>query len=103
MSDYPNVSLKTGFCLLFTRQILVAESDHQHLRWKMEIEPANHNYMKFLITFRLSRISLESLKLFGVEEQLLLFDTVFPCPPYVTTMRAMQFNEDFPALPMKNF
>ena len=31
------------------------------------------------------------------------FDTTCPCRPYVTTMKAMQFNEDFPALPMEDF
>ena len=30
-------------------------------------------------------------------------DTTSPCRPYVTTMKAMQFNEDFPALPMEDF
>ena len=30
-------------------------------------------------------------------------DTTSPCRPYVTTMKAMQFNEDFPALPMEEF
>ena len=30
-------------------------------------------------------------------------DTTSPCRPYVTTMKAMQFNENFPALPMEDF
>ena len=30
-------------------------------------------------------------------------DTTSPCRPYVTTMKTMQFNEDFLALPMKIF
>ena len=30
-------------------------------------------------------------------------DTISPCRPYVTTMKAMQFSEDFPALPMEGF
>ena len=30
-------------------------------------------------------------------------DTTSPCRPCVTTMKAMQFNEDFPALPMEDF
>ena len=30
-------------------------------------------------------------------------DTTSPCRPYVTTMKAMQFKEDFPALPMEDF
>ena len=30
-------------------------------------------------------------------------DTTSHCRPYVTTMKAMQFNRDFPALPMEDF
>ena len=30
-------------------------------------------------------------------------DTTCPCRTCVTTMKAMQFNEDFPALPMEDF
>ena len=30
-------------------------------------------------------------------------DTTSPCRTCVTTMKAMQFNEDFPALPMEDF
>ena len=30
-------------------------------------------------------------------------DTIFPCHPYVTTMKAMQFNEDFSALLTEDF
>ena len=34
---------------------------------------------------------------------ILSLDTTSPCRHYVTTMKAMQFNEDFPALPMEDF
>ena len=30
-------------------------------------------------------------------------DTTSPCRPYVTTMKATQFNEDFPALLLEDF
>ena len=30
-------------------------------------------------------------------------DTTSPCRPYVTIMKAMQFNEDFPALSIEVF
>ena len=30
-------------------------------------------------------------------------DTTTPCRPLVTTLKALQFNEDFPALPMEDF
>ena len=30
-------------------------------------------------------------------------DTTSPCRPYVTTLKAMQFNEDFLALAMEDF
>ena len=30
-------------------------------------------------------------------------DTISPCRPYVTPMKAMHLNEDFPALPMEGF
>ena len=30
-------------------------------------------------------------------------DTTSPCQPYVATMKAMQFNEDFPALSIEDF
>ena len=30
-------------------------------------------------------------------------DTTSPCRPYVTTMKAMHLNEDFPAPPMEDF
>ena len=31
------------------------------------------------------------------------FDTTSPCRPYVTSMNAKQFSEDFPALPLEDF
>ena len=48
LSDNPNVNLKTVDCSLFTRRNLVAEPNHQYLRWNLQKEPAHYNYMKFI-------------------------------------------------------
>ena len=46
LSDNPNVSLKIVDCSLFTKRILVAEPNHQHLQCNLEREPAHYNYME---------------------------------------------------------
>ena len=37
------------------------------------------------------------------ERAIILLGTTSPCRAYVTTTKAMQFNEDFPALPIEGF
>ena len=46
LSDNPNVSLNIVDCSLFTRRILVAESNHQNLQRNLERRPAHYNYME---------------------------------------------------------
>ena len=64
LSDNPNVSLKIVDCSLFTRRILVAEPNHQNLKWNLEREPAQYNYMEtiartFIIPARQNQIIQE--------------------------------------------
>ena len=37
------------------------------------------------------------------ERAIVSIDTTSPCRSYVTTKKAMQYNKDFPVLPMKEF
>ena len=43
LSDNPIFNLKTVDCSLFTRRIIVAEPNHQNLKWNLEREPAHYN------------------------------------------------------------
>ena len=46
---------------------------------------------------------MRELKFIRGERPIISLDTTCPCRPYVTTIKAMQFNEDFLALPIENF
>ena len=41
---------------------------------------------------------MRGLRIIRGGRAIISLDTTSPCRPYVTTMKAMQFNEDFPAL-----
>ena len=55
--------------------------------------------------FNYQQFYLRELRIFrgGSQFSLSPQDTTSPCHPYVTTMKEMQFNEDFLALPMEVF
>ena len=53
--------------------------------------------------FSYQQLHLRELRIIGGGRAIVSLDTTSPCRPYVTTMKALQFNEDFPALPMENF
>ena len=136
--DNPNVSLKVVDCSLFTRRVLVAEPNYQHLQWNLEREPAHYNYMEtiartFIIPsrqnqfiqenvfnyalirrtavaintnsavagsfhknpFNYQQFRLRELRIIRGGGAIISLDTTSPCRPYVTTIKAMQFNEDF--------
>ena len=46
LSDNASISLKLLDCSLFTRNILVADSNNQYLQKNLEKEPAQNNYVK---------------------------------------------------------
>ena len=46
---------------------------------------------------------MKELKIIRGGRAIVSLDTTSPCRPYVTLMKAVQFNEDFPALPMEGF
>ena len=46
---------------------------------------------------------MRELRIIWGEGAIISLDTTSPCRPYITTMKAMQFNEDFPALPVDDF
>ena len=54
-------------------------------------------------TFSYQRFQLRELRIIRRGREIVSLDTTSLCRPYVTTMKAMQFNEDFLALPMKDF
>ena len=62
----------------------VAESNHEN----------PFNYQHFL---------LRKLRIIQDGRAIVSLETISPCRLYVTTMKEMQFNEDFPALPMEDF
>ena len=48
--------------------------------------------------FNYQQFQFRELRVFRGGRAIVSLDTTSPCRPYVTTMQAMQFNEDFPAL-----
>ena len=53
--------------------------------------------------FSYQQFHLRELRIIWGGRAFVSLDTTSPCRPYVTTMKAMQFNEDFPALSMEDF
>ena len=53
--------------------------------------------------FSYQQFHLRELRIIRDGRAIVSLDTTSPCRHYVTTMKAMQFNEDFPALPMEDF
>ena len=53
--------------------------------------------------FNYQHFHLRELRIIWGGRATVSLDTTSPCQPYVTTTKAMQFNEDFPALPMDDF
>ena len=53
--------------------------------------------------FNYQQFHLNELRIIRGARAINSLDTTYPCRPYATTMKAMQFNEDFPALPMEDF
>ena len=53
--------------------------------------------------FNYQQFHLRELRIIRGGRAIISLDTTSPCRPYVTTMKARQFNEDFPALPMEDF
>ena len=45
---------------------------------------------------------LRELKVVRVGAAIVFLDTTFPCSPYVKTLKAMQFNEAFSAVPIED-
>ena len=53
--------------------------------------------------FNYQQFHLRELRIIRGGRAIISLDITSACRPYVTTMKAMQFNEDFPALPMEYF
>ena len=53
--------------------------------------------------FSYQQFHLRELRVIRGGRAIVSLDTTSRCRPYVTTMKAMQFNEDFPALPLEVF
>ena len=53
--------------------------------------------------FSYQQFHLRELRIIRGGRAIVSLDTISPCRPYVTTMKAMQFKEDLPALPMEHF
>ena len=53
--------------------------------------------------FNYQQFHLRELRIIRGGRAIVSLDTTSPCRPYSITMKAMQFNEDFPALPMEDF
>ena len=49
------------------------------------------------------QLHLRELRIIRAGRAIVSLDTTSPCRPYVTTIKAKQFNEDFSALPMEDF
>ena len=53
--------------------------------------------------FNYQQFHLRELRIIRQGRAIISLDTTSHCRPYVTTMKTMQLNEDFPALPMEDF
>ena len=53
--------------------------------------------------FNYQQFHLKELRIIRGGRAIISLDTTSPCRTYVTTMKTMQFNEDFPALPLEDF
>ena len=53
--------------------------------------------------FNYHKFHLRELRIIRGGRAIVSIDTTSPCRSYVTTMKALQFNEDFPALSMEDF
>ena len=53
--------------------------------------------------FSYQKFHLREVRIVRGGRAIVSLDTTSPCRPYGTTLKAMQFNEDFPALPMEDF
>ena len=54
-------------------------------------------------SFNYQQFILRELRIIRSGRAIIFLFTTSPCRPNVTTMKAMHFNEDFPALPMEKF
>ena len=53
--------------------------------------------------FSYQQFQLEELRIVQGGRANVSLDTTSPCRHYVTTMKAIQFNRDFPALPVEDY
>ena len=53
--------------------------------------------------FSYEQFHLGDIRIICFGKPIVSLDTTFPCRPYLTTMKAMQFNKNFPALPVEGF
>ena len=53
--------------------------------------------------FNYQQFHLRKLRINRCGRAIISLDTTFFCRPYITTIKAMQFNEDFPALLIEDF
>ena len=53
--------------------------------------------------FNYQQFHLREIRIIRGGRAIISIDTTSPCRPYVTTMKARQYNEDFPALPLEDF
>ena len=54
-------------------------------------------------SFTYQQFHLRELRVIQCRRAIFSLDTTSPCRPYFTTLKAKQFNEDFPAHPMEDF
>ena len=74
------------------RRIAVAMNTNLAVAGSFNKKPSN--YQQF---------NLRELRINRGERAIISLDKTSPCRPYVTTMKAMQFKEDFPALTLEDF
>ena len=74
------------------RRIVVAKNTNLAVAGSFHENP--FNYQQFC---------LREFRIIRGGRAIISIDTRSPSRPYVTTMKAMQFNEDFPALPLEDF
>ena len=128
ISDNPNVSLGIVDCSLYTRRIALKDYYHRKRMDMLAYTPVEFNYLEtlaktFIIRARQNQFfqenifsnapvrrqfwyqqfDLRRIRILRGGQPIVDFDAADNCRLYVTTMKAMDFQDDIPLIPIDNF
>ena len=119
ISENPNVSLGIVDCSLYTRRVMLKEDYHKKRMSELAYAPVEYNYMETLAIamnsnsaftgsfaenpFWYQQFDLRDIRILRGGQPTVHHDTTDNCRLYVTTMKAMNFQDDIPSIPVDNF